>query len=355
MNDSRISRSLERAGLRSSSFFAKTTTGYARCVPAALLLSLSICVGHGAAQPSADESGAEDKDAGALHVAVRELSYFNFDRSYELFAALRARAQPKQGDLWQEATLGLALSAHSCTPSSAELMAEAGALYRELADPRLHSRFAPRALLQLGRIAEVRDYGGDEVDLPSAIGFYESVYEKWPELHIADEAVMRHGMALTQQFDQPQAIQAGIDLMQSWVGAHEDRPLASSIYEAIGWSRLKFQDDAAGAVAAFLKADSLGLVDSSVAGQLYFRIAALADQRTGDLKTAARYYQKVIRETPRSGRAFEAQLALRRLAEAHPDAAIVVPEISLLGGDADAAEAELNPTSPPQSQPEAQP
>ena len=60
----------------------------------------------------------------------------------------------------------------------------------------------------------------------------------------------------------------------------------------------------------------------------------MAELVPGQLDTSITYYQKIVKVTPTSGRAYEAQLALRRLANTHPTKNIKIPEINLyeMGG-----------------------
>ena len=57
------------------------------------------------------------------------------------------------------------------------------------------SRFAPRATLNLGRIYELRDFAGDQINLGLAIRYYQNVIDQWPDKPIASEAVLRLGSA----------------------------------------------------------------------------------------------------------------------------------------------------------------
>lgn len=281
---------------------------------------------------------AEDELNSLFAEATLELTYFNFDTAYNLFIDLQEQAEPAGSELWLKATLGLALSAQSKTPATSDALGEAQTQYEALIDAAPQSRYAARSLINLGRIAEVRDFGGDVVDLDTARGYYRQVFERWPGQTIADEAALRYADTYFQSFDDPDAAAKGAGFLESWIEGHDDRPMASIIWEVIATVKHDQLKDYAGALEAFVKADELGLAEPNVAGILYYRTAKLAELEVGDLDTAIRFYQKVIVEAPRSGRAFNAQLALEALREAHPDKLIEIPQIKMFIADDQDAE-----------------
>ena len=286
-----------------------------------------------AAAPPAAADAAEDLDA-----AAEQLTLFNFENSYEGFQAVRATlAEEPGGPAWQRATLGQALAAQARTPATAALIAEADGLYEALAREAPDSPLTPRALLQRGRLLELRDHGGDVIDLGGARGFYRQVFEGWPDLDIADEAALRFADTRVQEFQEPGSVEEGVAFLEGWVGGRSDRPLAPVIWEFLSRVKHHYLGDLAGSLAAFEKADALGLVDDTAAGSEYWRVGRIAE-RLGRLEQAIGYYRRIILEEARSGRAFHAQLALQRLREEHPGMNIDVPETpSFLGGNAEDA------------------
>lgn len=280
---------------------------------------------------------AEDERNDLFDEATLELTYFNFDTAYSLFTELQEQAEPVGSELWLKATLGRALSSQSKTPATADALAEAQAQYQAVIDSAPESAYAARSLMSLGRIAEIRDFGGDVIDLDTAREYYRQVLEGWPDQMIADEAALRYADTYFQRFDEPEAVAEGMRFLESWVEGRQDRRLASVIWEVIATVKHDQLDDYAGALEAFLKADELGLAEPNVAGTLYYRAANLAENEVGDIDTAIRLYQKIIVEAPRSGRAFNAQLALEALRESHPGKSIEIPQIKMfMSNDQDA-------------------
>lgn len=289
-------------------------------------IAVAVCISFSACPRSIS---AQDKTGTLLDEASRELTFFNFDTAYKLFTEVQGRTEPTGSPQWLQAMLGRALSAQNKTPATRQALDEAQQQYRSLIDSAPESLFAARATLQLGRIAEVRDFGGDVVDLEAARVFYLQVTEGWPADAIADEAALRYADTYFQRFGDPEAVAQGVDFLESWVEGRDDRPMASVIWEVIAMVKHEQLVDYAGALAAFLKADELGLAEPNVAGALYYRAAKLAEREVGDLDTAVQLYQKVIVEAPRSGRAFNAQLALEAIRESNPAMDIEIPQIKM--------------------------
>jgi tetratricopeptide (TPR) repeat protein len=293
----------------------------------AVLVACFVLCGPAAAQDPSDER---------LDEAIRELTYFNFSVAYDIFAELRDDLADASPSRQRKVTMGLALAAQNKTPATEAALAEAQSLYEQLVREAPESEFAARALIQLGRIAEVRDFGGDEIDLPTARGYYERVFNTWLDEPIADEAALRYADTYFQQFDDLEAVAEGERFLTAWIERREDSALASAMWEVLATVRQDLLDDPEGALEAFTKVDQLGLTDPNSAGALYYRFGRLAEDRVGDIDTAVRFYQKSITEGPRSGRAYHAQLALESLQERMPDRTIEVPQIQVFMQDDEA-------------------
>lgn len=276
---------------------------------------------------------AQDKTEALFDAATLELTYFNFDTAHGLFVDLQGQIETTGSELWLKATLGRALSAHNKTPATRQALDEAWGEYESLVVAAPESIFAARALIQLGRVAEVRDYGGDEIDLDAARAYYRQVTEGWPDASIADEAALRYADTYFQRFDEPAVVAQGVQYLEDWAKGRDEQPLASVIWEVIATVKGDQLEDSQGALNAYLKVESLGLAEPNSAGTLYYRAARLAEREVGDTPTAIRLYQKVITEAPRSGRAFNAQLALEALRVSHPAMDIDIPEIKMFIAD----------------------
>ncbi|MBB6428556.1 tetratricopeptide repeat protein [Algisphaera agarilytica] len=264
-----------------------------------------------------------------LEEASKELTYFNFDLAYKLYGQAVDKAGSPGSDVWLQATFGRALSAQHRSPATRDLIEEAIEGYQSIADQAPQTPFAARSVLNLGRIDEIRDYLGDEIDLEGAREHYRRVFETWPDLDAADQAALFYAGTYFQDFKNLDGVKLGLEFLEGWITDRDDRDGASMTWEVMGQVRYHHLQDYAGAVRCFIKADDLGLTDPNGAGVLYWQLGQAAQNELDDLPTAIRYYQKIITDAPRSGRAFNAQLALEDLQEKRPDLNIEIPEVQL--------------------------
>jgi tetratricopeptide (TPR) repeat protein len=273
----------------------------------ALLLTAAVWMGAGAFPQGvcADEVVSE-----LLEKATEQVTFFDWDKARSLYQAAMDRAE-SQSDPWQSAVFGLAVALQQATPANAGAIARAGDLYQKLADEKLGSRFAARSLMNLGRMAEVRDFYGDQPDLPAARGYYAQVIARFPHDEIASEATLRLAGSYVQTF-KPEDLKKGADILENWLAAHPADPFASGMWQYTGDAHFYLGGDRA-ALDAYVKADALGWMDPGNEGPILWRMAVLADRRLNDPATAGRYYTRIITDVPYSGKAYESQLALKRL------------------------------------------
>jgi tetratricopeptide (TPR) repeat protein len=278
--------------------------------------------------PAASPTEAASGDtAELLRQAAEQLSVFNWDPAHRLYEQV-LESSPEGSAPWQEATFGAAVCVHHVSPSGSDNIAKAGKLYRSLAEPALKSRFAARSLMNLGRMAELKDYDADIIDLNTAKERYTEVIERFPTDPIASEATLRLAGAHVQTFEHDQILQ-GIGILEAWIASHPNDPLASAMWQYVGDAYF-FLRDYRPSLNAYVKCDQIGWTDIGNQGPLYWRMAIMADKYLNDRKTAAIYYTKIIIETPYSGKAFESQLALKAMG-------LPVPEIKIFRSSATTA------------------
>lgn len=300
---------------------------YGRCQPVAR--SGAVCWALGLLLSCGQSERYRGDIEELLEQGAAELSYYNFDLAHSLFAQARSQAEPNSS-AWARATFGLATAAQNRTPPSPKRIEEAVNLYDQLSRTTTEPRLAARSMLNLGRLAEIRDHRQDQADPEAARRYYRQVFETWPDLPIAGEAVLRYGDTYVQAFDDPASVQTGVSFVESWIQHHFTSPYAPIFHEYLGQVRLSLMQNAAAALADYRRADALGFVEPTAVASLYWLIAELSAGALNDPSTAAAYYQRIILETPRSGRAFEAQLALRALKTSHRSLEIEIPEIDRL-------------------------
>ena len=274
--------------------------------------------------------------AETLREAQEQISFFNWERAGKLYRSVMTTA-PEGSPEWQEAAYGTAVAGQHVSPADPEKIAEAARLYRALSQPELNSRFAARSLMNLGRIAELRDYYGDKVDLAAARQHYKAAAERFPNDEIAAEATLRLAAAFVQSYTTDD-VKAGIEVLERYLAAHPDGPLASGMWQYLGNTYFYPVADYPKSLAAYVNADRLGWIDDTDIGRVWWRIAILAE-RVNDVPTAVRFYTRITTEAAVSGKAYESQVALKRLGAP-------VPEIRI-GAAAPATQPTTVPVTPP--------
>jgi tetratricopeptide (TPR) repeat protein len=269
-------------------------------------------------------AGASDKNvggtaAGALTQAATEVSFLSFDRALPLFD--RALSLSALGsDEWQAASFGRATCLNHIAPATDARLKQAAAIYRELAEKFPLGKFAAPSMLALGRIDELVDYRNDKPDREAARAWYERAREAARGTPLADEATLRIAGSHIQLMT-PESVRAGIDVLEKWLKQFPDNSLASAMWQYAGDSYLYPLEDERKALDCYVQADRIGLMERGREGPVYWRMAQLAE-RVKDRDTAIAYYTKTIVKTPTSGKAYQSQLALKRLGAP-------VPEISI--------------------------
>ncbi len=270
---------------------------------------------------------AGEDSAALLEQAREQVKIFNFAIAQPMFAQLTQDLKEGSDD-WSEAMIGLAVCAWHRSPNGPDHVATARtALERLVAEESAGGRFKAHAAFMLGRIAEVLDYPTDVVDLEQARKHYRRVIETWPQAPIAPEAELRLAGSYLQEFASADRVREGIAVLERWLAKYPGHMGSSLAARLIGDAYHLSLDDHDTAFQWYLRAAEMGLLNTAQEGNFYWMLASLAEEEDRDVDVAVRYYQKIIQETPRSGRAYEAQLRLAALRERFPERNITVPVI----------------------------
>jgi tetratricopeptide (TPR) repeat protein len=273
-------------------------------LPALLAIAL-LC----SAQAPAPLEGPASPES-ELALAAREVGFFDYRTAEPHFDKALALASPNS-DAWALALYGKATCLYHISPVSTANIDQAKTLYTQLWTARPDHRAGRMAGLALGRIAELKDFLADGVDLPAARACYQAVLDKAPDSPEADQAVLRLAGTYIQTYDKAQCLQ-GIDILQKRLASHPQNTLASGMYQYIADTYFYPLANDKAALENYLKADAIGLPPTGKEAILYWRMATLAD-RVNDPKTAIACYEKILQITPTSGKAYEAGKALERL------------------------------------------
>jgi tetratricopeptide (TPR) repeat protein len=241
---------------------------------------------------------------------------FDFERAYRSFHQV-VDSESAGSPRWQNAVFASAVACQAITPETRSNMDDAIALYHLLLSTSPDSQFAPTAILNLGRIAELGEMFGDAPDFTAARGDYQQVIQRWPNDSIAGEATLRLAATYIQTY-QPDQVRTGLAMLESWLKSHPADPLAPVIWQYMGDTNFLALQDYSDSLNCYLKADALGLVDPTKAGPIYWRMAVLADRYVHNRSVAIAYYRKLIVTAPWDGKAYEAAQALRHLGISQP-------------------------------------
>lgn len=255
----------------------------------------------------------------SLDDARRALAELDWKLMIRRYTPLREAAQPGS-DRWVESTFCLAVAYQHVQPPDGGTIATARRLYEEVIDRAPGTPWAARAMYNIARILELRDYPDDVLDMDGALSMYQRVAREFAGQPIASEATLRAASTLIMSYDAPDyaKVRQGIAMLESWLASHPDDPLASVMWQYLGDSYFRPLADHANALRCYEETDRLGWTDQGNQGPWYWRCAQLAERYLDRPDIAAKYYAKIITETPKSGKAYQAMLALRRMGRPVP-------------------------------------
>lgn len=299
-----------------------------------MLAALAVSTGVALAEPPAAPS--------AFDVARQSIADLDWANAIKLYEPLREQSTPGSAE-WTEATFCLASAYHHVQPPAKNTIQRADDLYKEVAEKSQDQHYVARALLARGRIRELKDFDADPVDLDGAYAFYEQVMTRFAGQPIASEAALRAAASLVMAFDGPEFTKAkkGIALLEKWLADHPSDPLASLMWQYLGDTYYRTVADYKNMIRCYEMVDKLGWIDQGNQGAWYWRAAVVSERYLKDRDMAIKYYTKIVRETPNSGKAYEALIALKQLGAPMPSAPLLEDDLTRA------------PSTAPTTQPEA--
>lgn len=249
-----------------------------------------------------------------LAEARQAIADLDWKQALNLYPAIRDAADAGS-ERRLEATFCLATAWHHVQPPDEGTIATARQMYQEVIQQSPGSRWAARAMMNLGRIEELRDYLDDKIDLDAARAHYDRVVELFGDDPISGEATLRAAATLVMAYDAPdyEKVKQGVARLEAWIASHPKEPLASIMWQYAGDAYFRPLDDYKNALRCYEEVDKLGWVDQGNQGPWYWRCAQIAERKLKLPDVAAKYYAKIIVETPNSGKAYESIQALKRL------------------------------------------
>ncbi len=265
-----------------------------------------------------DVARAQPSDV-ELEAARQSIVDIDWKQTIKLYTPIR-EAAAAGSDIYTEATFCLAVANHHVQPPDGGTIANAKSLYQKVIEQSPGGKWAARAMMNLGRIDELRDYPDDVVNFDSAREQYLKVVQTFPNDPIAGEATLRAAATLIMAFDEPDytKVKQGIAMLEQWLASHPDEALKSVMWQYTGDAYFRPLADYKNALRCYEEVDRLGWSDKGNQGPWYWRSAQIAERYLDQPDIAAKYYRKIIVETPNSGKAYESILALKRLGKPVP-------------------------------------
>lgn len=283
----------------------------------ALLLGCSDRGGHHAETP---EEGLQE--------AISHLQAFSFEPAYSKLSSIRPRF--KRGSTnWELATYSLALSAWHKTPVSQDALTQASELLNELINENPHSSFSASALLDLGRMNEVSDYGGEATDVALAQNYYQRARESFPKSTTSARATLYLAQSMVQTFDRDE-IEAAIELIKSEMAVQPESPWIGTMAQYTAQLYAFYLDDPKASLPFYKLAMERGFPREAEADVSLWQYGLLA-QEAGDEIQAAQAFTQLIATNPRSQYGAVARERIVRISENNPTANIRIPDLPKIG------------------------
>jgi len=242
---------------------------------------------------------------------------YEFERAIPIFKKLQ-REFPEGSEEWIQMTFATAVCYEHQTPPSKETVQESRRLFWLLAEKYPRHACAARALLNVARIDELRNYYLDRIDLESARKLYQKVTATYPGTLEASEAVLRLAQSYTNTFNKPD-VETGVKILEDWLRDHPKDPLAGIMSLLLGDVYFYPLAEYDKCVKAYMRADELKSLEPGKEGYTYWRIARVAQDKLKNKDIAVKYYTKIIMDTPTFAKGFQSQLALKELGAPVPE------------------------------------
>ncbi len=265
---------------------------------------------------------------GQVEAGLDSMRIFDFELAYKILS----EAQPKvsqSSEQWVVATYALGLAAWHKAPSSPEAVEEAKSLFAAVVAHAPESEYAASALLDLGRIAEISDYLGEPTDVPSAQAYYKQVHAQFPNSDMSARATVFLAQSMAQSFELEQ-VNAAIQLLDEEMELQPNSPWLSAMSQFQAHLYAFYARDVSAALKPYETAMELGFTRSAEADGSLWQFGLLA-QEAGEDFVAARVFSRLVENYPRSIYGTVARERVIKIAKAHPDADIEIPELSDLG------------------------
>jgi len=259
---------------------------------------------------------------------MQALSIFDFEEAYKQLS-IAIEEMDSSDSRWSEVAYALGIAAWHRSPSRSEYIQEAVGLFEEVAASTEEEQLRSRCYLNLGRIAEVRDFSGDPKKLEEASSYYERALEAVPGTGIGSQAAFRLAQTRVDQMNDP-SFEEAIEIVTGYLTDYPEAPFANVGWHFVADIEKYYLNDDESALEALRKAYALGFALESKADVYIWQMAELALE-LGETEEAVGYLSEVVRDYPRSVFRWVSREKLKELAQEYPNLNIEIPALTAYG------------------------
>lgn len=238
----------------------------------------------------------------------------NYERASVAYEEL-LEVTPSSHPEYAEVLYFSALSSWHRSPPSQQNMQLARSRFETIINDFPGSPYAPRALRNLGRMAEIRNFPGDVLDPESARVHYLRLLNEYPDSPLTWEAVIRIAGTYIQNYDNEELILQGLYGLEESLkdGNYTFTPVQRSImWQYLAITYLEYLGDKKNFLRCNEQAESYGLVNDGQLNRYYLRSAKVAEA-AGDFERALNYYKHCIDMFPPGGLRSSAKAKVREI------------------------------------------
>jgi outer membrane protein assembly factor BamD (BamD/ComL family) len=288
-----------------------------------LLFALGLLLSIGCSKK--EEFSDHASDESAISTGLAALRAFDLIHSYETFEQLHGSLAVTDEN-WALVTYSYAISAWLKTPTTASNVALSVSLLESLTEQYPHSIYTASALIDLGRIAEIADFRGDPTDVHTARRYYQRVIEEFPNSDMSIRATLFLAQTYAQTF-KIEDINKAIELLENCMAEQTDDRWMGILGQYIGELYENYLHQPNNAIDPLLIATEAGLPRKADMDSVLWRTGVLAQNAGRDL-LAARIFNQIIQDYPRTVFKGVSQRRLEQLQIQYPEESVVQPTIA---------------------------
>ncbi len=297
------------------------TTSRSRLVPLAFIFATVIALFATGCAPQTNAPSADETKA-SLEAGINELSAFNFNQAHAILLECSQHISPDDAN-WPLATYSLAIATWHQAPTTQQAIDDAKVLFQAVVEKAPEASLAASALLDLGRIAE---FSKTENAAAEAQTYYQRVQDQYPRTEMAVRASLLQAQSLARTLEQAHVRQAIHNLIQL-TQDQPNTPWIGTIEHYIAHLYAFYLDDIDQAIAHYSAAKAAGFPRSSDTDLSLWQLGLLQQKAQQDL-AAAETFTELVQEHPRSVYGTVARKRIIEIANKHPEATIIIPELA---------------------------